>query len=247
MSRLLAVTKVEIKLFFRNFYSVFFGFVFPVGMLLLFGSIYGNEPSEFMNGYGSMDYSVPAYSCMVLAVTGLMSLPLTIADYRDRKILKRLMASPVHPSQLLMSQLIVNLLMTMVGIFLLIFLGVVLYNVKFMGSLLPMLLAFLLTTLSIFSIGLLIAGLMPNGKAVNLVSYLIYFPMLFLSGATFPMQMLPDSVQTVAKFLPLTYGVRLMQGVWLGNDLSGYGLEIIVLVGILVVCSSLALSLFKWE
>jgi len=247
MYRLIAITTVEIKLFFRNFFSVFFAFAFPLGMLLLFGSIYGNEPNEFMYGYGTMDYSLPAYSCMVIAVTGLMSLPLTIADYRSRKILKRMMASPVHPSQLLLSQLIVNLLMTLIGIFLLIFMGVILYKVRFVGDFLPTLFAFFLTTLSIFSIGLLIAGLMPNVKAVNLVSYLIYFPMLFLSGATLPMQMLPDGVQAAAKFLPLTYGVRLMQGVWVGNKLSGYSLEIIVLTGILIVCSSLAIGLFKWE
>ena len=125
--------------------------------------------------------------------------------------------------------------------------GILLFRIHFMGGLLPIVFAFTLTTLSIFSIGLLIAGVLPNGKAVNLVAYLIYFPMLFLSGATIPMQIMPAGVQTVAKVLPLTYGVKLMQGVWLGEKLGAFGLEIAVLSLILLVCTALAVRLFKWE
>ena len=247
MNRLIAITIVETKLFFRNFYGVFFAFAFPLAMLLLFGSIYGNEPTEYMYGYGTMDYSLPAYCCMVIAVTGLMSLPITIAEYREKKILKRMMASPVHPSQLLIAQLVVNFIMTILGICLLVLLGMLLYKVKIIGVMLQIIFAFLLTTLSIFSIGMLIAGLLPNSKAVTIVAYLLYFPMLFLSGATLPMQMLPAGVQAVAKALPLTYGVNIMQGVWLGKELGGFILEIIVLSGILIVCTTLAVWLFRWE
>lgn len=247
MRRLWVLSRIEFKLFMRSFYNIFFAFALPLAMLLLYGSLYGNEPTAFMNGYGTVDYSMPAYACMVIAVTGLMSLPLTIANYRERKILKRMMASPVQPSQLLVSQVIVNFIMTAAGIGMLLLMGILLYKIHFMGRLLPILFAFCLTTLSIFSIGLLIAGLLPNGKAVNLVAYLIYFPMLFLSGATLPMQMMPAGVQAVAKALPLTYGVKLMQGVWLGEKLGGFGLEIAVLAGIFVVCTALAVSLFRWE
>ncbi len=247
MHRFWVMSRVELKLFLRNFYDVFFAFAFPVAMLLLFGSMYGNTPSAYMNGYGTVDYSMPAYCCMVIAVTGLMSLPLTIADYRERKILKRMMASPVQPSQLLISQVIVHLVMTAVGMGLLLGVGVLLYHLHFLGRVFPAVSASILTTLSIFSIGVLIAGLLPNSRAVNLVSYLLYFPMLFLSGATIPMQMMPPGIRAVSRVLPLTFGVELMQHAWLGSVNPNFGLDIAVLSGILVVCTVLAVSLFRWE
>lgn len=247
MNSLIVLSRVEFKLFLRNFFSVFFAFAFPVAMLLLYGSIYGNEPNDFMHGYGTVDYSMPAYCCMVVAVTGLMSLPLTIATYRERKMLKRMMASPVQPSQLLVSQVGVNFVMTAAGIVLLILVGMLVYKIHFFGNLLPILFAFTLTTLSIFSIGLLIAGLLPNGKAVNLVSYLLYFPMLFLSGSTIPLSVLPEGVRAFSRALPLTYGVELMQNAWLGAANPNFWLDVGVLSGILVVCTALAVSLFKWE
>ena len=247
MHRLAVLSRVEFKLFLRNFYSVFFAFAFPVGMLLLYGSMYGNTPSEYMNGYGTVDYSMPAYCCMVIAVTGLMSLPLTIASYRERKILKRMMASPVQPSQLLAAQVIIHFVMTGLGMGLLLVAGGLLYHLHFMGRLLPVVATYTLTTLSMFSIGLLIAGLLPSSRAVNLVSYLLYFPMLFLSGATIPMQMMPQGVRVISRALPLTFGVELMQHAWLGNANANAGMDVAVLTGILIVCTALAVSLFRWE
>lgn len=248
MKSLLDVTHVEFKLFLRNFFSVFFAFAFPVAMLLLYGSIYGgNNPSEFTGGFGLVDYSMPAYACMVIAVTALMSLPLTVAGYRERKVLKRLMASPMAPSKLLASQLAVNIAMTAVGIALLIVVGIIVYNIHFIGRLLPILFTFTLTTLSMFSIGLLVAGVLPSAKAVNLVSYLLYFPMIFLSGATIPLQVMPKSVQAAAHALPMTYGVELMQAAWLGKPLGDYTLDMLVLGGVFVVCTGVAVSLFRWE
>jgi ABC-2 type transport system permease protein len=248
MKSLLAVTRVEFKLFLRNFFAVFFAFAFPVAMLLLYGSIYGgNQPSEFTGGFGLVDYSMPAYACMVIAVTALMSLPLTVAGYRERKVLKRLMASPMAPSKLLASQVVVNFVMTAAGIGLLIAVGVIVYDIHFIGRLLPILFAFTLTTLSMFSIGLLVAGVLPSAKAVNLVSYLLYFPMIFLSGATIPLKVMPEGVQAVARALPMTYGVELMQAAWLGNPLGNYTMDMIVLGGVFVVCAGLAAALFRWE
>jgi ABC-2 type transport system permease protein len=248
MNGLLAVTGVEFKLFLRNFFSVFFAFAFPVAMLLLYGSIYGgNQPSEFTNGFGLVDFSMPAYACMVIAVTALMSLPLTVAGYRERKVLKRLMATPLAPSKLLGAQVAVNFVMTAAGIGLLILVGVIVYDIHFIGRLLPILFSFVLTTLSMFSIGLVVAGVLPSAKAVNLVSYLIYFPMLFLSGATIPLKVMPEGVRAVARALPMTYGVELMQGAWLGNPLGNYWVDMLVLGGVFVVCTGLAVSLFRWE
>ena len=107
--------------------------------------------------------------------------------------------------------------------------------------------SFILITLCIFSVGLLIAGVSPNAKAANAISYVIYFPMLFLSGAAMPLKMMPESILFISKALPLTYGVELFTGVWLGKSVSNYTTDIIVLFSVFVVCTFIAVKTFKWE
>lgn len=95
MKRFMTIFEIELRLFTRDFFGFFFTLVFPVLMLLLFGGIYGNTPIYEGADLRMMDVSVPAYSVMVIGVTGLMSLPLTLAGYKEKKIYKRFDASPV--------------------------------------------------------------------------------------------------------------------------------------------------------
>jgi len=242
-----ALTKFEFKLQMRNVITLFFALVFPVMMLLLFGMMYGNEPSDFTGGRGTVDLMLPAYTCMIVAVTGLMALPLTIAAYREQKILKRFMATPIQPAQILAAQVVVNSVTTLAGIALLLVVAKLVYNVQFFGSVPVVFLAFLLVMAGMFSLGLMIAGVAPNGRAASSLASLIYFPMLFLSGASLPLYIMPKSIVTISKFLPLTYGVRLLSGVWLGGPILDYGLELAVLAGMTILCVGLSTRFFKWE
>lgn len=247
MKRFMKVVTMETQLASRDFMTLFFALAFPVMMLLMFGTMYGNEPTEFMGGYGSVDVSIPGYICMIIAVTGLMSLPLTLAQYRERKILKRFMVTPVKPLEILLSQLLVNTFTTLAGMALLLVVAKLVFDVQFFGSWLQAVVAFLLILLSVFSIGLFIAGISKNAKTATAIAYIVYFPMLFLSGATLPLQMMPASLQNVAKALPLTYAVELMRGVWLGGSLGDYLPQIAILGGILVVMLAVTVKVFRWE
>lgn len=247
MSNFIKITKIEFKLYFREFMNVFFAIVFPIMMLLIFGSIYGNDPSTFFDGHGAVDVLVPSYICMIIAVNGLMSLPLAIADYRNKKILKRFKATPLNPRDILLSQYVVMFVMTIIGTIFMILFGKIVFNLHFLGSLLPTLIAFVLISVSMFSIGLLIAGVSPNSKVANIIAYIIYFPMLFLSGATLPLEMMPAGVLRVSNILPLTYAVKLLQGVWLGESLGSHLANIAILGSVFVVLTGLAIALFKWE
>jgi ABC-2 type transport system permease protein len=71
--------------------------------------------------------------------------------------------------------------------------------------------------------------------------------MIFLSGAAMPLEVLPDTVRTISNFLPLTYVVQLLRGLWVGEAWGSLLLETGVLVGILVVCTATAVRLFRWE
>lgn len=247
MTLLIKTAALEWKMNIRNFLNVFFSLVFPVMMLLLFGSMYGNDPSPYYGGHGSVDISTPGYICMVVAVSGLMTLPITVSQYRERKILKRFMATPIRPLDILVAQLVVNALVTLIGSILLIIVGIFVFDLKFYGNPFLVLIGSLLVMASIFSIGLFIAGFTKNAKAALAISYVIYFPMLFLSGATLPLQFMPETIQNISKALPLTYGIELVRGLWLGESITEFGLQIVILIGVFVVLGGLSLKTFKWE
>lgn len=247
MKILIEITKVEFKLFTRNFINMFFSLAFPVMMLLMFGGIYGNKPSTFFNGHGTIDVSVPAYVAMIIAVTGIMSLPLVVCGYRERKILKRFKATPMNPMHVIISQLIVNFIMTILGMIILIIVGKIVFDLHFFGNVFSTILVFLLSVISIFSLGFLIASLSPSMRAANGIANLVYFPMIFLTGATLPLEIMPKVMVQISKFLPLTYAVDALKKVWLGGSLLDIKLDIIVLVAVLVISCIISSKAFKWE
>ena len=99
----------------------------------------------------------------------------------------------------------------------------------------------------IFSIGFLIAAIAPNNRAASAMAYLIYFPMLFLSGASMPLQMMPKFIVGISRFIPLTYCVEILQGTWMGDPLSVFSNAIMVLAAITVVCTGISIKIFRWE
>ncbi len=133
------------------------------------------------------------------------------------------------------------------GLLLLALVGKIVFNLHFVGSLLPVAAVFLFSVLSIFSIGFLIAGLAPNMKAVTAIAYLVFFPMLFLTGASIPLEIMPKLMQDIANFLPVTHVVKAMKAVWLGEALSSVNTSLLVLAGVAVVCFVLSLKYFRWE
>lgn len=241
------MTRVEFHLFTRNFPSLFFSLGFPAMMLLIFGGVYGNKPSPLFGGYGTVDVSIPAYTALIIATTGIMTLPLAVAGYREGGVLKRLKASPMAPTDLLVSQILVNVAMTVVGMLVLVLVGVMVFDLRFQGHLGPTVLSFFLSTLSIYALGYLIASLVPGTKACTAIANIVFFPMLFLTGATVPLEIMPENMVTISKFLPLTYAVRLMKGAWLGGSLTDFGTEILFLGALAVVSIVGAVATFRWE
>jgi len=247
MRSLWKLTLAEAKLFLREPEAAFFTLVFPLVMLFIFGSIYGNEPTDFFGGRGSVDVSTPAYMAMIIATTGLLGVAINVATYRERGILRRYRATPLRPTAILASQVVVNFVMTLLGALLLIIAARLVYGLRFEGNVLNVLGAFTLSTLSFFTVGFLLASLAPTARVANIVGMVIFYPNLFLSGAALPKEMFPDGVLLVSRVLPLTYVVDLLQGLWFGETWGDYLTEVAVLVGVLVIGVIVSAKTFRWE
>ncbi len=237
----------ELKLFFREPVGTFFTLAFPLMMLFLFGSIYGNRPTHFFGGYGSVDVMVPSYMAMVMATSGLLGLAITIASYREHGILRRLRATPVRPLAVLMAQLVVLVVVTAVGMLLLLVAGKMVYGLRFAGHTLDVVAALGLSCASVFSLGFVLAALLPSARTTQIVAMVLFYPMIFLSGATLPREILPRTVRQLAEFLPLTHVVTLLRGLWFGNAWASHMREVGILVGILLAAVAVSGKTFRWE
>jgi ABC-2 type transport system permease protein len=238
---------VEAKLFAREPMGAFFTLFFPVMMLLCFGSIYGNKPNSYFGGYGAVDVSVPAYAAMVIATSGFFLLAIRLAAYREQKILRRLRVTPLRPHTVLLAQVIVLFAMTALGMAALIIIGKGLYGLRFTGSAISVAAGFVLSSLSLFAMGFVLAGIANSTRTAQAVAMLLFYPMLFLSGATIPREALPATIKHYAQVLPLTHVVSLLRGLWIGESWARHGLEAVVLAGITVVGVIVSAVTFRWE
>jgi ABC-2 type transport system permease protein len=247
MKSLLKMTWMEAKLFLREPVGAFFTLVFPLMMLFLFGSIYGNTPTEMFNGYGTVDISIPAYTAMIIATTGLMGLVITLAVNRENGVLRRLRTTPISPFVILAAQVIVMFLMTSLGMLLLVLAGKLVYHVRFEGNVLNVVAAFALSCLSFYSLGFILAGLVPTARTAQVVGMVLLYPMLFLSGAGFPRELLPEAIKKISTYLPLTYVVNLLRGLWIGEAWGLHVTEVTVLAALMVVGVVVSFFTFRWE
>src|SRR5512146_2912579 len=127
MKSLLKMTWMESKLFLRERVGAFFTLVFPLMMLYLFGSIYGNTPPPGYGSQGAVDALIPAFTAMVIGIAGLMSVTITMATYRENGILRRLRTTPVSPLTVMLAQVVVVFTMTCLGMLLLVTAGKLVY------------------------------------------------------------------------------------------------------------------------
>jgi len=241
-----SVLVFESKRMLRNFPPLFFGLAFPVLVLVIFGGIYGNEPSDLWDGLGTVDVSVPAYVGLVVAVAGLMSFPLGMVEYRSRGFLRRLRATPAQPTAFLTAQVLVNVVICVLGVALLIVVGAIAFGLHAPARPLAFIGLALLSGAAMFGIGLLIASIARSEQTALVIANLVYFPMIFLTGATVPLELMPDGMRAISDVLPLTYAIESLQWAWLDRG-DAIGLDLAVLGGTTVVCAAGAAWLFRWE
>ncbi len=238
---------VQAKRYLREPIATFFTIFYAPLVLLLFGAIYGNDPTPLFSGRGTMDVTVPSYIGLIVVTVGLIGLPIGAAAARESGVLRRFRATPLHPLAYILSDIASYLLMTVIGVLLLVITGKVVFHIRFEGNVLSVLAGFLLGTTAFFALGYLIAGLAPTARIAQTVGMVLAFPMMFLSGASMPLEVLPGKIRAVSQYIPLTHVVTLMKGLWFGDSWGQHLTEVAVLVGCLVVGGAIAARTFRWE
>lgn len=246
MRRFLTLYKIEQKLFFRSPDVFVFNLCMPVVVLLLIGFIAGDQAA----GGEDITYIQSAFASLTavgICCSAFMSIPIVMVDYRDKKILKRLYCSPASPVRLLAADTLCSVVMSAISAVLVAAAAVMVFGYRMEGDFLYFMGAWLLTLISMFSIGLVAAALCRTTKSLNVATSILYFPMLFFSGATIPYELFPKGLQRVADVMPLGVGIDLMKAASIGADMKGSLANIIILAVIAAVCSTVAVKTFRWE
>lgn len=213
----------------------------------ILGIIYGNKEAFEGAGYTFLEQSFGAITTIAICAGGVMGLPLVVSDYRQRKILKRFKVTPISPIIILAVQVTIYALYSIVSLILVYFVAMVFFDYQLNGSWLQFLGAYLLVMISIFSIGVLVGGMAPNGKIASVIASILYFPMLIFSGATLPYEIMPATLQKAADILPLTQGIKLLKAISLGLPIHSVFVPVFVMIIIAIICTAISIRFFRWE
>jgi ABC-2 type transport system permease protein len=191
--------------------------------------------------------SVPAYMAMIIGIVGLTAVPIAAAIRWEAGVLRRFSATPLRPLAYFLTDVLVPFFMTLLGILLLVFVGMVVYRVRFEGNLFGLLAGISLGTCAFFALGYALVGLIPSARAVVVVGNVVLYPLMIFSGAMVPLEVMPDTVLTISRFSPLTHLVALLRGFWFGKGWGDLLTEVAVLAGVAIVGTIIVARTFRWE
>ncbi len=195
-----------------------------------------------------IDFLVPGLLGMNLMGSAIWSMGFAIVDARRRKLMKRLVATPMPKHYYLLAFLFSRLFMLVIEVSILLGFGAFVFKVPVRGTLPELGLLCILTSLCFGSIGLLISSRVQTIEAASGLMNLVMMPMWIVSGVFFSAQRFPDALQPVIKALPLTAAIDALRANMLqGANLAQVSPELAVLGAWMVICFPLALRLFRWR
>jgi ABC-2 type transport system permease protein len=242
MRALLRLAATELKLFVREPVVLTFVFAFPVLTVLILGGVFDDDDPNFEGALPS-DYYVAAYIGVVIAAIGLVMLPVHLASYRERGVLRRFDVSRYPRWALPAAWILVALTITLVAVAVLLVTGHLIYGLPEPDDLLGVVAGTLLGAFVFISIGIALGLALPSARSAQGLGMLLFFPFFLLGGAGPPPDAMGDPMSSIADVVPLTHVVRAIQEPWLdlGNP-TGH-LAVLAVLAVLATAAWAALSL----
>lgn len=195
-----------------------------------------------------IDFLLPGVVALAIMQMAVFSVSFVFVDYKEKGILKRLLATPIKPYQFVTANVITRLMVAVVQSAILIAVGILLYNTQVIGSYWLVLLAVMLGSIMFLGLGFAISGLAKTVEAVPAIANLIVFPMLFLGGTFFPIDSMPDWLQNIVQFLPLTYFSNALREVMVNDaSLGMIAKDLYFMAAWSVILVFLAMLTFRFE
>ncbi|MBX5450414.1 ABC transporter permease [Thermogemmatispora sp.] len=223
MRRFLTFLMFMLIMTFRNPILLFFNLLVPLGLLLLFGFIFGQHVIPLPGGSG-VSYSIwllPGIIVMNIIASGLMGNSSAMITWRERGIFRRILVTPTAPWEVMLARACTQVLMIVIQSILSIFVGSLVFNFKFNWLYAPLTLLFIvLGSLVFLLLGQVIASFIDRVELGNIISQALYLLMTFLTGIMLPLQILPDIVSKVAPFTPSYMVAELLRSAMLQGSVG---------------------------
>ncbi|MBL7498783.1 ABC transporter permease [Frankia sp. CNm7] len=225
--------RAELRLMVREPLTLTFVFAFPIVTMLIIGGSFGTAADEEFEGTNPAHWYVASYLTVVIAATGLIMLPVHIASYRERGVLRRFAAAGFGRWSFAAAQVVTGLATIALASVLLLAVAAPVYGVPAVHDWWRVVAGLVAGSVAFVSLGVLLGSVMPSARSAQAVGLLLFFPSFLLGAGGPPPDVMGDVLRTIASVLPLTLVTQAVRGPWLG--LGGADVQLLVVVGLAVV------------
>ncbi len=242
MNSYIAQAAINLKLTFRDRTVIFFNYLFPLVFFFIFAQLFHAEQG------GAIIQVLTMVLNIGILGSGFFGAGIRAVQDREANILRRFKVAPISAAPILVASLVTGLLNFLPSVLFMVLLSHFIYGMDLPERWFSLLIFVSLGALAFRSLGLIIASVVNSMQESQIVIQLLYFPMLFLSGTTIPLSILPNWVQNLAQFIPATHLMTGMQAILtrkesLSQNASAAG----ALVLTIVLATFLGVKLFRWE
>jgi ABC-2 type transport system permease protein len=210
------LVQAELRLMVRDPLVLTFVVAFPIVTMLIIGGAFGTQPDRAFDFVNPAHWYVASYLTVVIAAMGLVMLPVHLASYRERGVLRRFAAAGFPRWSFPISQLIVGLATTAVSCALLLLVAAPVYGIPPVHAWWRVAAALALGSVAFVSIGVVLGSVLPSARSAQAVGLLIFFPSFLLGAGGPPPHVMGSVVRHVAGPLPLTLLTNAVREPWLG-------------------------------
>lgn len=232
------LVRTELKLMAREPLTLFFVVVFPVVTMLIIGGSFGTTPTVAFDWTNPSHWYVASYLTVVIAATGLVMIPVHLASYRERGVLRRFAAAGFPRWSFALAQMVTGLAAIAVGSGVLLVVAAPVYGLPSAHHLAQVAAGFALGSVAFVSIGVLLGTVLPSVRSAQAVGLLLFFPSFLLGAGGPPPHVMGSVLRAVAAYLPLTRVTDAVRDPWLGIGAATGSL--LLVAGIAVVAAVLA-------
>ncbi|MBL8214613.1 MAG: ABC transporter permease [Bryobacterales bacterium] len=242
MRTYLTYIRTTLKLVMRDRVVLFFNYLLPLLFFVVFAQSFGASRG------GALSQVIAMVLILGVLGSGFFGAGMRAVVEREQNILRRFKVAPITPLPILVSSLVTGLISYLPGAALILGIATLYYGMPWPERWISLFVLLSLGVLAFRSIGLIIGAVANSMQESQIIIQLLYLPMLFLSGATFPVSSMPKWLQIAAQFLPTPYLYTGLQGILVrGEDLAANAKSLVAMLVTVAVATFLGVRLFRWE
>ena len=225
----------ELRLVARDPFTLSFTLAFPIVAMLIVGGAFGSETAHGFPLNPSHWY-IASYFTVMIGATGLVLLPVHIASYRERGVLRRFAAAGFPRWSFALAELALGLIAIVVAGIALLLVAAPVYGIPAVQDPIRVAMGMIVGSVAFVSLGVLLGTLLPSARAAQAVGLLLYFPSLLLGVGGPPPFVMPPGLRAIAEHLPLALVNQAIRDPWLG---LGDGTGALLVVAVMAVVATI--------